>query len=45
VAFNFSTNKIATKKLIKKMETKVSGRLVVNEGGVEKALEGVGSLL
>jgi len=44
VAFNFSTNKIATKKLIKKMETKVSGRLVVNEGGVEKALEGVGSV-
>ena len=41
MSFNFSTNKMATKKLMKKMEIKVSGRLIIEDGGIDRVLEGV----
>ena len=44
MAFNISTNKIAKKKLVKKIETKFSGRVGVNEGKIERVLEGQGKI-
>ena len=42
MAFNNSTNKIATKRLIKKFDAKLSGRANTNDGKIDRVLEGQG---
>lgn len=42
MAFNNSTNKFATKKLIKKIDVKLSGRANTNENKIDRVLEGQG---
>lgn len=46
MAFNSSANKVATKRLVKVIETKVTGRVsITDERVIQRALDGIGSAM